>query len=79
MLGLFWRYLYLHSRGGFLKVRGGKSSTSIGNLLTSVKGVSQIYLVLLVPLIVTLLVVLVGDVYEWIYCGSLMLEWVSCG
>ena len=75
LLGLVWRYPYLHSRGGFSKVRDGESSTSIGNPLTSVKGVSQIYLVLL---IVTLLV-LVGDLYEWVYCGSLMLEWVSYG
>ena len=61
MLGLVWRYPYLHSRGGFFKVRGGESSTSIGNPLTSVKGVSQIYLVLIVLLIVNVLVVLVGE------------------
>ena len=74
LLGLVWRYPYLHSRGGFLKVRSRESSTSIDNPLTSMKGVSQIYLVLLVLLIVTFLVVLVGDLYECVYYGSLMLE-----
>ena len=33
LLGLVWRYPYLHFRGGFLKVYGGKSSTSIISFL----------------------------------------------
>ena len=56
---------YLHSRGGFPKVCGGESSTSIGNPLTFMKGVSQSILVYLVLLIVILIWILLEiDIVE---------------
>ena len=64
LLGLVWRYLYLHSKGGFFKVHDGESSTSILSFL-----LLFLFGVVLVEDLACWLSILDGFPFDVLICG----------